>query len=111
MARPDCDLVLPPASPSELTERYYARSGKETIVRYERDTAISAEDSYLPSWILLACFVLGSLLCMAAIIRKALRTGSHFRWRPRHPNDEIETLLYTYGFSMSLVSLCVMLVM
>ena len=100
----DCDIVLPPASPSELVERYYAPSGKETIVRYERDSALSAEDSYLPTKILIVPFACGFLLTLAATIHKAKRTGLRLFWRPGHPSDETETLLYLYGLSIWLSS-------
>lgn len=106
----NCDIVLPPATPSELVERYYAPSGKQTILRYNRDTAVSVEDSYLPTKILIVPFACGFLFTLGATIHKARRTGVRLFWRPGHPSDESETLLYLYGLSIWLASFCAIVV-
>lgn len=99
----NCDVVVP----DQLVVTYYSKSGKEFIVHFDQDGSISSEEDAYPPWLfIIVPFGIGCLLIFAGYVRKSFRTGFRYFWQPVQQNDEIENLLYAYGFALNLSAFC-----
>ena len=110
LERPNnCSLVLVQKHGSQLVETYYpsfetyypASNLDSVIVSSENGQwrSTGGEKPTMPFWLVLPA--VGFLLIGCAMLHKCFRTASFFSWQlSKHPNDEIENVLYFYGIAL-----------